>query len=70
MITIGRDPACTIPLDAALAPVSRRHAQIERDGDDYILTDLGSENGLFVDGVRGGPLRQASLLVSNVTISV
>ena len=54
VITLGRDPACTIPVAEALAPVSRRHAQIERDGDDYILTDLGSENGLFVDGVRAG----------------
>jgi pSer/pThr/pTyr-binding forkhead associated (FHA) protein len=54
VITIGRDPACTIPVAESLTPVSRRHAQIERDGDEYILTDLGSENGLFVDGVRAG----------------
>ena len=54
VVTIGRYPACTIPVAESLTPVSRRHAQIERDGDDYILTDLGSENGLFVDGVRAG----------------
>ena len=54
VVTIGRDPTCTIPVAEGLAAVSRRHAQIERDGDDYILTDLGSENGVFVNGVRIG----------------
>lgn len=53
-VTIGRNPTCTIPVAEGLAAVSRRHAQIERDGDDYILTDLGSENGVFVNGVRIG----------------
>lgn len=53
-VTIGRDPTCTIPVADGLAAVSRRHAQIERDGDDYILTDLGSENGVFVNGARIG----------------
>lgn len=31
---------------------SRNHAQIQRDGDSYILIDLGSTNGTLVNGVR------------------
>jgi two-component system, cell cycle response regulator len=32
--------------------VSRQHASIERDGDGYRLSDLGSANGTYVDGER------------------
>jgi hypothetical protein len=53
-VTIGRDPTCTISVAEGLTVVSRHHAQIERDGDDYILTDLSSENGVFVNGTRIG----------------
>jgi hypothetical protein len=66
VVTIGRDPTCTIPVAEGLAAVSRRHAQIERDDDDYILTDLGSENGVFVNGARIG----RNLLRDGVTISL
>jgi pSer/pThr/pTyr-binding forkhead associated (FHA) protein len=31
--------------------VSRRHAKIRRVGDEYVLQDLGSSNGTYVDGV-------------------
>lgn len=65
-VIIGRDPTCTIPVAEGLAAVSRRHAQIERDDDDYILTDLGSENGVFVNGARIG----RNLLRDGVTISL
>lgn len=49
--TIGRDPTCDILLDESLTAVSRRHAQIERANDDYILVDLASSNGVFIDNV-------------------
>ncbi len=49
--TIGRDPTCDIVLGDALSAISRRHAQIEHMGDAYILMDLNSSNGVFVDGV-------------------
>ena len=47
---IGRDPACSVWLDAS--GVSRRHARIdvEPGGDVVRLEDLGSKNGTFVDG--------------------
>jgi DNA-binding winged helix-turn-helix (wHTH) protein len=52
---IGRDPGCSVWLDAS--GVSRRHARIdvERRGDVVRLEDLGSKNGTFVDGspIRG-----------------
>ena len=52
---IGRDPGCSVWLDAS--GVSRRHARIdvERGGDVVRLEDLGSKNGTFVDGspIRG-----------------
>lgn len=47
---IGRDPACDIVIP--LASISRRHARIVRDGEDYVIQDLGSLNGTFVNSVR------------------
>ena len=32
--------------------VSRHHCQIERRGSNYLICDLGSTNGTFVNGVR------------------
>ncbi len=49
IITIGRLPECAIALDDP--NVSRRHAQIRRDGLDIVLVDLGSTNGTKVNGV-------------------
>ncbi len=46
--TIGRSPLCHLVVRHAL--VSRHHAKIERFGDVYILTDIGSANGTFVNG--------------------
>ena len=48
---IGRDPACDLVLDDP--NVSRRHARLSQgSGRRPELTDLGSANGTFVDGVR------------------
>jgi DNA-binding winged helix-turn-helix (wHTH) protein len=46
--TIGRDPQCTVWLDAS--GVSRRHAHIRtvRGEDAVVLEDLGSKNGTLV----------------------
>jgi len=45
-IVIGRDPECDVRLDNPA--VSRHHARIEREGEDFILRDLGSENGTYI----------------------
>lgn len=45
---LGRDPACELVL--ADARVSRRHARLTVTGDRGRIADLGSKNGLAVDG--------------------
>lgn len=50
VITIGRDPANTIHINDA--EVSRRHARLEKRDNAYVIQDLGSTNGTFVNGVR------------------
>ncbi len=47
-LTLGRDPACDVVVVADA--VSRRHASLERRGDKLFIKDLGSTNGLSVDG--------------------
>jgi pSer/pThr/pTyr-binding forkhead associated (FHA) protein len=41
--------------------VSRRHAMIQRKGDEFWLYDLNSRNGTFVNGKRLSP-REAHIL--------
>jgi pSer/pThr/pTyr-binding forkhead associated (FHA) protein len=53
-ITIGRDPANSITINDA--EISRRHARLTYQGGKYVLEDLGSTNGTFVNGQRlAGP---------------
>ncbi len=47
-VVIGRLPECGVPL--ADANASRRHAEVRLQGNDVILTDLGSTNGTRVNG--------------------
>lgn len=47
---VGRDASCHILLDDA--KVSRRHARINVRGEQVSIDDLGSMNGLYVNGVR------------------
>ncbi len=49
-IILGRDPTCTISINDA--QVSRRHARLTLSSGGYILQDLGSTNGTFVNGQR------------------
>jgi pSer/pThr/pTyr-binding forkhead associated (FHA) protein len=48
--TIGRDPACEVQIDSI--GVSRRHATIHWTGDRFVLTDMASFNGTFVNWHR------------------
>lgn len=45
---LGRHPDCEIILDSGA--VSRQHAKIRRDGDRFVIEDLKSRNGTFVNG--------------------
>lgn len=50
VITIGRGPDNSLPLAHQL--VSRHHAEIQINGPQPVLIDLGSSNGTFLRGLR------------------
>jgi pSer/pThr/pTyr-binding forkhead associated (FHA) protein len=53
--TIGRDKSCVIMIREDGA-VSRKHAQVLRRGVSFVIEDLGSANGVLVNGQRvSGP---------------
>jgi len=47
---IGRSPDVDLTIDDVA--VSRRHAQVEQTSDGFAVQDLGSTNGVFVNGLR------------------
>ncbi len=49
-ISVGRDADCRIHLP--LSNVSRKHARIFCNGEDYVIDDLDSTNGTYVNNVR------------------
>jgi transcriptional regulator with GAF, ATPase, and Fis domain len=49
-VLVGKSPACSLRLDDP--HVSRRHAAIDVQGSALRITDLGSSNGTYVNGVR------------------
>ena len=48
-VLIGRQAGATLKIGNA--SVSRRHAMIEKDGDRFVIADLGSRNGTFVNDI-------------------
>jgi len=53
---LGRSTTASVRL--ADREVSRKHSQIDREGNDYVLRDLGSSNGTFLNGKRiVGPVK-------------
>ena len=51
-ITIGRDHANQLPIPDLL--LSRRHCLIRKNGNDYVIQDLDSRNGVFVNSIPVG----------------
>lgn len=49
-VTIGRHPDNELPL--SVDSVSRRHARLERVNEQWMISDLQSSNGTFVNGER------------------
>ncbi|MBI5443648.1 MAG: FHA domain-containing protein [Deltaproteobacteria bacterium] len=48
--TVGREPGCDVLLTSPT--VSRRHALVAPNGEGWIVRDLGSGNGTFLDSRR------------------
>ena len=49
-LTIGRNEQSTLHSDDRR--VSRAHARLQQEGDAWVLTDLGSSNGTYIEGRR------------------
>src|SRR5262245_36423186 len=58
---LGRSPECALVLPDA--GVSRRHARVVRRGEQFLLEDLKSKNGTFVNGVS---VRKRTLAMNDV----
>jgi hypothetical protein len=56
---IGSGPACSLQLYDPSGRVSRRHAQLVRNGAVWTLRDLDSRNGIRQDGERRGSFQLA-----------
>jgi pSer/pThr/pTyr-binding forkhead associated (FHA) protein len=52
LVVVGRSRDCDLVLDDP--NVSRRHAEVRRENGHWVIADLGSTNGLKVNGRRVG----------------
>ena len=62
---IGRAPGAQSEIIITAPGVSRRHAQISQRGDQYIVEDLNSSNGTFLNGQRitgSAPLKSGDVI--------
>lgn len=66
-ILIGRTNTCDIELP--IKSISRRHAEITRENQDYFLSDLASGNGTFLNNKKLNP-HEKNLLRSGDTIRI
>jgi Protein of unknown function (DUF3662)/FHA domain len=66
-VVIGRSRECDIVM--ADPNVSRKHAELRREGDGWSIADLGSTNGIKVNGRRvdGAPLTDGDRVTLGVT---
>jgi pSer/pThr/pTyr-binding forkhead associated (FHA) protein len=64
--TIGAAETCALQIDDPTGRVSRLHARLVRDGNMWLLRDLGSKNGVRLDGAR----RPMVVLVPGAEISI
>ncbi len=64
-VVIGRAPDCDVVIQDLKA--SRRHCQLTRKEDGFLLEDLNSRNGTLVNGVK---ITQPILLKGNQTFQI
>ncbi len=51
-LTVGRDTSCNVAVPGSLKTISRKHAEFLPGPDGYQVRDLGSQNGVYVNGLR------------------
>ena len=49
-IELGRDPSCQVRFDESFNTVSRKHAAIVKDGDNWKLVQLSQTNSTYLNG--------------------
>jgi pSer/pThr/pTyr-binding forkhead associated (FHA) protein len=64
-VVIGRGTECDVVIKDPKA--SRRHCQLTRKGQGFLLEDLGSKNGTYVNGER---IKEAVILKPNETFKI
>jgi S1-C subfamily serine protease len=57
-VVLGRDPACDVRIEDDL--VSRQHVRFRHDGRRWVVEDLGSSRGTYIDGRKLVKPRDAS----------
>src|SRR5690349_19537148 len=71
-LVLGRDPGCDIPVPSQY--VSRRHIQLQAEGERLLLTDLGGRNPIIVNDqpITGSGYARAgdTISIADVTIEV
>lgn len=54
VLTIGRDPSCDIMLDAL--QISRKHVRLSKTAGGWLVEDLSSANGVFLNDRNASPI--------------
>jgi hypothetical protein len=68
-VTLGRAASCTVPLDDGY--VSQMHARVFQRGDDWLVEDLGSTNGTYLNGrkvTKAHPVRRGDRVKIGATV--
>ena len=66
-VRIGRRAGNDVVLDDSLNGVSRSHAEIRREGGSYVIVDLKSRNGIWINGKR---VKEKAALALGVPVNV
>lgn len=49
-MVVGREPSCDVPIDNL--GISRQHCAFINKGEAFVVQDLGSSNGTYVNGIK------------------
>jgi len=65
VIVVGREEGCQLVLNSAL--VSRRHCELKQSPQGIWVTDLGSQNGTYVNEI---PITEPTLMTNGDTVRI